>query len=198
MQNLRTVYMALVGSLMLNAFFVGYLSAHAAGPHLQQRFHHEGMRGPHLHDFLQQGLDVLDEVQRVKIEEILRADKSQEDAHFRQMHALFAQLRPTLTAPRLDLDKLGALEKKITAEDQKLKQGMSGLVRKVATTLPDKDRIKFFNAAMQEPPTDDPPHEATGPHMDMPPPDMLPAVGDADAPDKEMPSNKISDEPPTE
>lgn len=160
MQKQVTLSALCGASLLLNAFFVGLIFSRCLPPPFpppfaKAGFHAEPHAGPggksgHPPRFMEEGLSVLSPASREKVSAILDAQKEDMGQDFEEMHALMSQMKPILTAQKLDLIKLSDLEKKIEAQDMKVKQHMSSTVRAIAKTLPDEERVKFFDSSMHE------------------------------------------------
>lgn len=161
----------LVISVLLNAFLIGFVFSRCMTPPMMPPFMHEGMMhggpgfdgpgGPGMHGphgpggpehFMDEAVNVLPEDEQAKVTALIDANHQNMEEDIHSIHDLVSQLRPVLIADKLDEKKLSDIEKKIDAQDAKLKQDTSKLMHTIATALPDEDRINFFKAAMHEPP----------------------------------------------
>lgn len=142
MTNKNRLYGVLFVSLMANAFLLGFLVAHTAGP--MPPFPPPHGRGPMPDMMMKKAVAVLDNPYRTRVRETIRQKQDKVDRERAQMGAVFDRLEPVFTAETFSPEKLKALELEISAHDLAMKENISSMMVEIATKLPDEQRILFF------------------------------------------------------
>lgn len=132
----------LAASVALNMFMAGFIAA---------RFNGGPPHGGPERGFIE-ALDTLSPAQREHVSALLDKHRKQVREKMSGMHDLFNQIGPILTAPAFDEKAFAALEKKIEAQDKEAKGRMGEMVREIATSLPDEERVRYFSAVFDEQP----------------------------------------------
>ncbi len=154
----KAILGALALSITLNAFLLGFVLARNHGgdfapppPFMQERGPlggpHGGPDGGPFNGPLADAAAKLPEAYRAQVQHVLTEGKTAGDTHLQAMRALFEQMDPLLTAQTFDPAQMKKLFSQIDAEDLQLKENMSGIMMRIATLLPDEERIKFFKEA---------------------------------------------------
>lgn len=141
MKNQKIVYITLALSILLNAFLLGFVVAHGhmRGPHGGPGF----PGGPEA--MLEQLAEKLPPDHRDQVKKLLHAQSEKMHTAFMDMRVMIDEVQPILTAEKFDEGKLRALSDKIDAHDRQIKQGIAETLINIAKTLPDAERIEFFN-----------------------------------------------------
>lgn len=131
---------ALVLSLAANVFFVGFAATRFMA---HDRGHGPRMAGPD--GGMDKAISHLESTDAEKIKAIVDNHRENVRTQMNEMRDLFEQIGPTLSAPQFDPDKLAALSAQIDAHDKAMKADMAAMMSTIAKTLPDEQRIQFFN-----------------------------------------------------
>lgn len=147
---------ALVLSLLLNAYFIGFTLSNRQGPSKS----HGGpppMGNPI--DQMQKASTLLPNEYKIAVQDILDAHRHKMDIHHNKNDNPFQIIDEALLADPLDLDALDQAFATVTKQHQKMGDDMSSMLREIAKSLPDAQmREKFFNAAKpNKPPFSEPP-----------------------------------------
>lgn len=144
MSKLPTITVALVCSLIANAFLVGYIASSlvARPPMLPRPMPFDRMEGALAHV----SPEYQDDVQTL-------IDEHKEDFERRMesMRGNFDKIQALLTAPTFDAGALRAIQKDLEKQDDP-KSDILSLLISIGQTLPDEERIRFFKESSPDRP----------------------------------------------
>ena len=143
MKKTKLIMPILIASLLFNALSVGIALSHYF-------FSHHLKDSPIMH--MQMALSTLDEPYRDKAGAILNERGNRIDEKVKKIRELFSNIKTVMTAPSFDQDKMNELHKFIVAQDDSIKDDMLELIKNIAKSMPDDQRIKFFTKALDHPP----------------------------------------------
>jgi len=143
MSMTNKIMIILSTSIILNAFMAGVIVAR-----------------PSMHDrppFMMGGdprmmreLDAVSEEYRGKVQEIMKTHHQAARETMNKIQGEFGDIKEILTAPKFNEVKFSELRKALDANDIKMKENMSDMIMSIAKTLPDDQRIKFFESMMDD------------------------------------------------
>ncbi len=145
----------LIISLLLNVFFIG---------HVATFFFMKGMFGPPPHGPIEQfekAQRVLSAEHQQAIEKIWKKNLINIEEKREDVFSTLTEIRSVMIAPAFDESALEKLGNEAMTKDIAIKELVGDTLIEVAKTLPDEERIKFFEEAMpphMEPPHHDPHH----------------------------------------
>lgn len=150
----RNILFILGISIAINLFLMGFVASRL----FDHPFH--GPRGEHgggPEAGFDKAISGLDKEYQDKVRTIFNQHHKMVETQMNEMHVLFAQMEPTLTASHFDAAKFEALGRKIDDHDKQIKGSMGQMMSKIATVLPDDERIKFFSQIFTDRPFPGPP-----------------------------------------
>jgi hypothetical protein len=181
----KSFQILMAGSLLLNAFFVGFLLSHAMPGHnrppmMDDRipFGKHGGPGeleggvPH-HEppgiVLEKQAKFLPEAYREKVQTIIRRHHDKVRSEMESLPVYFTDIQKILTAPKFDPDALKKAHEKLVPHEDAIKNDIAVMMEDIASILPDEERIRFFGDFLKD--TQPPPlEEGKRDFCDPPPP----------------------------
>ena len=143
----RLLWLMLAVSVLVNAFCASWFIARDVGPGGADGHQPPGRAGQQR---FARAIAHLDPEYQDQIRQKIAAEDRVVTREGDAMTGLFAQVRATLTAPRLDLARLDTLHGLIGQHDRALKDSFSLTARDIARSLPDGERMLFFQAAFSD------------------------------------------------
>lgn len=145
MMSKNKLQVVLTVSLLLNAFLLGVMvSGHFMHkPPFPPPGGPGGPGGPEM--MFEKAVEAVDaayreDVAKTVTEKFTLAKERRED-----MRTTFEQIEAVLSAETFDRDVFLALEEEIHAQDEAIKNSISSMMMSIASSLPDDQRVKFFN-----------------------------------------------------
>lgn len=145
MMSKNKLQVVLTVSLLLNAFLLGVMvSGHFTHkPPFPPPGGPGGPGGPEM--MFEKAVEALDAEYREEVAEIVTEKFTLAKERREEMRTTFEQLEAVLSAETFDSDAFLALEEKIHAHDEAIKNNISSMMVSIASSLPDDQRVKFFN-----------------------------------------------------
>ena len=126
-------------SVLMNAFLLGHITSERPRPP------HGGPPSPLTH--MEMAARHMESEHKDEILKLIKDRQSELDQNMSEIHQIFDEIDPVLTAPKFDPAKLKALHEKLYKHDERVKSGMLDLLTQIAKALPDEERIRFFEDA---------------------------------------------------
>lgn len=144
MSKLPKTTVALIVSMIANAFLVGYIaSSLVTRPPLPPR--------PMPFDRMESALSHVSPQYQDDIQNLIDEHKSEFERRIKGMRSNFDKIQTLLTAPTFDADALRAIQQDLEKQDDP-KSDMLSLLISIGQTLPDEERIKFFEESAPDRP----------------------------------------------
>ncbi len=137
----RWIYVGVFISLAMNLFLVGVIAAH-----LFWRGGHHPRRGPFN---IRQAYSVLTPASQAKAKVIWRANQKAFFLKIREGRQARRDVRRLLEDDTTDYKKIETAITKVSTKRNEIHKLLRGIVQKIVASLPAKERIKFYRAAMK-------------------------------------------------
>lgn len=141
-KNENLVVAILSASIVANAFMAGIV---LSGPSMHNRPPFMMKEDPGM----MRDIKVLSVEHRGAVEKIIKEHHKNIRNDMAEIRNTFDKVAEILTAPKFDEAKLFEIKKNMEGRDGKIKDNMSDMIIKIAKTLPDDQRIKFFENVMK-------------------------------------------------